>query len=472
MRSTSSGRPETWSACTCVSSTATIGMPCASASATYSSTRSTCGSTTAKLALALAAEQIRGAGGLVVQQLAEEHAASEDVIKSSTINSLLNSRYGARVQGRALRGDRGDGQGVREPAPARADRPARAGPAHRRRAGARERPVDRERLAAPAGAARRRRRRRASATAPACATRSPATTCCALWLALRDASATRLAEVERAARDYLGDEVEAIGRDELLAAAAARRRRARRRAPRRGVRGRPHRRRALDPDRRARASASPSCPADREIVAYCRGPFCAYAHEAVRTPARRGPLRATARRGLARMAARRASTDLIRPKEIAMSTTPPTLDTRSSSSASSSMYQEVALEPEREFHFETGRAARRAARLPARGPRPDPGRRDRLVRRRRATSSTSRRSQPGETVLDLGSGSGTDSFLAALAAGADGRVIGVDMTDEQLAKATRLAAEGGFEQRRVPRRLHRGAARRGRERSTASSRTA
>src|SRR5688572_32215448 len=38
-----------------------------------------------------------------------------------------------------------------------------------------------------------------------------------LWLALRDVSAARLAEVERAARDYLGEEVEAIGRDELRA---------------------------------------------------------------------------------------------------------------------------------------------------------------------------------------------------------------------------------------------------------------
>src|SRR5262245_43881924 len=36
-----------------------------------------------------------------------------------------------------------------------------------------------------------------------------------LWLALRDASAHRLAEVERAARDYLGGDVEAIGREEL-----------------------------------------------------------------------------------------------------------------------------------------------------------------------------------------------------------------------------------------------------------------
>jgi ubiquinone/menaquinone biosynthesis C-methylase UbiE len=51
----------------------------------------------------------------------------------------------------------------------------------------------------------------------------------------------------------------------------------------------------------------------------------------------------------------------------------------------------------------------------------------------------------GETVLDLGSGSGTDSFVAALHAGADGRVIGVDMTDAQLAKATSLARDGGFD---------------------------
>src|ERR671934_187487 len=38
-----------------------------------------------------------------------------------------------------------------------------------------------------------------------------------LWLALRDASVARLAEVERAARDYLGPEVDTIGREELIA---------------------------------------------------------------------------------------------------------------------------------------------------------------------------------------------------------------------------------------------------------------
>ena len=46
--------------------------------------------------------------------------------------------------------------------------------------------------------------------------------------------------------------------------------------------------------------------------------------------------------------------------------------------------------------------------------------------------------QPGETVLDLGSGSGTDIFCAAVLVGASGRVVGVDMTDKQLEKAARL----------------------------------
>ncbi len=50
----------------------------------------------------------------------------------------------------------------------------------------------------------------------------------------------------------------------------------------------------------------------------------------------------------------------------------------------------------------------------------------------------------GERVVDLGSGSGMDAFLAARHAGPDGEVIGVDMTDEQLDKSTRLAARDGF----------------------------
>jgi arsenite methyltransferase len=48
--------------------------------------------------------------------------------------------------------------------------------------------------------------------------------------------------------------------------------------------------------------------------------------------------------------------------------------------------------------------------------------------------------QPGEAVLDLGSGSGTDVLCAAVLVGETGRVVGVDMTDAQLDKARRLSA--------------------------------
>jgi arsenite methyltransferase len=53
---------------------------------------------------------------------------------------------------------------------------------------------------------------------------------------------------------------------------------------------------------------------------------------------------------------------------------------------------------------------------------------------------------PGETVLDLGSGSGTDVFCAAVQVGEAGHAVGVDFTHEQVAKATRLRDRDGFEQ--------------------------
>jgi rhodanese-related sulfurtransferase len=102
-----------------------------------------------------------------------------------------------------------------------------------------------------------------------------------LWLALRDVSAASLAEVERAAADYLGDDVERIGRAELLTRLAG------------GdvvlVDVRPHEEyaaghiegaRSIPLDELERRLAE--LPKSAEIVAYCRGPFCAYAHEAVR----------------------------------------------------------------------------------------------------------------------------------------------------------------------------------------------
>jgi rhodanese-related sulfurtransferase len=103
----------------------------------------------------------------------------------------------------------------------------------------------------------------------------------ALWLALRDASVARLAEVERAARDYLGDDVDAIGRDELIA-------RLRRgdvvlvdvRPAEEFAAGHIEGARSIPLDELEERLAE--LPDDREVVAYCRGPFCAYAHDAVR----------------------------------------------------------------------------------------------------------------------------------------------------------------------------------------------
>src|SRR5919201_1762932 len=54
------------------------------------------------------------------------------------------------------------------------------------------------------------------------------------------------------------------------------------------------------------------------------------------------------------------------------------------------------------------------------------------------------RLSPGERVLDLGSGAGTDSLIAAQMVGETGRVTGVDMTPAMLAKARAAAAQMGL----------------------------
>lgn len=109
------------------------------------------------------------------------------------------------------------------------------------------------------------------------------------------------------------------------------------------------------------------------------------------------------------------------------------------------MYRAVAETPHEEFHFETGRkllerlgydvAALDAVPVGAVESFAGVGHFFDLVAL-----------QPGESVVDLGSGSGTDAFVAALGVGRDGEVLGIDMTEAQLAKATRLAAEAGFGQ--------------------------
>jgi SAM-dependent methyltransferase len=53
--------------------------------------------------------------------------------------------------------------------------------------------------------------------------------------------------------------------------------------------------------------------------------------------------------------------------------------------------------------------------------------------------------RPGETVLDIGSGGGIDTILAARRVGPDGRVIGLDMLDEMCARGRRHAEEAGVD---------------------------
>jgi arsenite methyltransferase len=119
------------------------------------------------------------------------------------------------------------------------------------------------------------------------------------------------------------------------------------------------------------------------------------------------------------------------------------LDTTELEQRVKSMYEEVALEPDRDFHFETGRAlAERLGYSPADLDRIPAAAIDSFAGVGYFLDLAA--IQPGEVVLDLGSGSGTDSFLAALAGGSSGRVIGIDMTDQQLDKARRLAVEGGL----------------------------
>jgi arsenite methyltransferase len=126
-----------------------------------------------------------------------------------------------------------------------------------------------------------------------------------------------------------------------------------------------------------------------------------------------------------------------------MSTETQTLDTRDLERRVKEMYREVAEEPFKEFHFETGRALAERLGYPRAELDAIPA---------EAIDSFAgvgyyfdlARIQLGETVVDLGSGSGTDSFLAGREVGESGRVIGIDMTAEQLAKARRLAGDHGF----------------------------
>ena len=107
------------------------------------------------------------------------------------------------------------------------------------------------------------------------------------------------------------------------------------------------------------------------------------------------------------------------------------------------VYRGVALDPEARRHFETGRELALSLGYP-----------ESLLAfvPRQAIASFAgvgyhldlAALRPGDRVLDLGSGSGTDAFCAAVTVGETGRVVGVDFTDAQVARAIAVAGEHDF----------------------------
>lgn len=122
---------------------------------------------------------------------------------------------------------------------------------------------------------------------------------------------------------------------------------------------------------------------------------------------------------------------------------PPAVDLEALRDSIRAEYAAVAAEPDRGFHFHTGYHL--AAIL---GYRQEwietlpPG----AVASMAGTGNPFALGEiePGERVVDCGSGAGTDALIAARLVGPSGRVIGVDMTPEMLAKARANAAEAGL----------------------------
>ncbi len=108
-------------------------------------------------------------------------------------------------------------------------------------------------------------------------------------------------------------------------------------------------------------------------------------------------------------------------------------------------YREVAVDPSAGFHFHTGRGLARRLGYEAGAVDALP---DRAVESFAGVGNpfSLRRLAPGEKVVDIGSGAGFDSFIAAGQVGPGGQVAGIDMTAEMLAKSRQTAEALGLAQ--------------------------
>jgi arsenite methyltransferase len=106
-------------------------------------------------------------------------------------------------------------------------------------------------------------------------------------------------------------------------------------------------------------------------------------------------------------------------------------------------YREVALRPDGEFHFHTGRPLAALLGYPSEVVDALP---DRAVESFAGVGNplSLRPPRVGDHVVDLGSGGGFDCFVAADAVGPEGHVVGVDMTPDMLTKSRATAATLGL----------------------------
>jgi arsenite methyltransferase len=106
-------------------------------------------------------------------------------------------------------------------------------------------------------------------------------------------------------------------------------------------------------------------------------------------------------------------------------------------------YAEVASDPEKGFHFHTGRPLARMLEYADEWLKDIP---ESSIESFAGTGNPFSLGElrPGERVVDLGSGAGIDSLIAAKKVGPEGRVIGVDMTPAMLEKARQAAEEAGL----------------------------
>jgi arsenite methyltransferase len=120
------------------------------------------------------------------------------------------------------------------------------------------------------------------------------------------------------------------------------------------------------------------------------------------------------------------------------------VDTKQLEEKGKRMYRAVATQPHGEYHFELGRSLAERLGYPAEVLDQIP---DAAIESFAGVGYFFDLAElrHGESVVDLGSGSGMDVFVAATQVGAAGTVVGIDFTAEQHAKSRRLAAEQGFD---------------------------